>query len=107
MINVTDESFIEIIGNSKYVLADFNAKWCGPCKALHPVLERIEKDYKDKITFISVDVEDCADAAENYRIMSVPTMICFKDGEPVSGLKMVGSMPETKIREKLEALMAE
>lgn len=105
MIHITDSSFEEALQQSKLVLVDFGAQWCGPCKSLQPVLEKLEKEYEGKITFLKADVEECSDTAESYRIMSVPTMICFKDGEMVQGMKMVGAMPEAKIRENLEKLL--
>lgn len=105
MIHITDSTFEETLAKSKYVLVDFGAQWCGPCKSLQPVLEKLEKEYDGRITFIKADVEECTDAAESYRIMSVPTMICFKEGEMVPGTKMVGAMPEAKIRENLEKLL--
>jgi len=105
MIHITDSTFEETLQQNKLVLVDFGAQWCGPCKSLMPVLEKLEKEYEGKITFAKADVEECTDTAESYRIMSVPTMICFKDGEMVPGMKMVGAMPEAKIRENLEKLL--
>jgi len=105
MIHITDSTFEETLSQSKYVLVDFGAQWCGPCKSLQPVLEKLEKEYEGRVAFIKADVEECADTAESYRIMSVPTMLCFKDGEMVAGTKMVGAMPEAKIKDNLEKLL--
>lgn len=105
MNNVTDQSFEETLSKSQYVLVDFGAQWCGPCKSLQPVLEKLEAEYEGRVTFIKADVEECSDTAESYRIMSVPTVLCFKGGEMVPGTKMVGAMPEAKIRENLEKLL--
>jgi len=105
MINTTDSNFEETLSKSQYVFVDFGAQWCGPCKSLHPVIEKLEKEYEGRVMFVKADVEECSDTAESYRIMSVPTMLCFKDGELVPGTKMVGAMPEAKIRENLEKLL--
>lgn len=105
MLNITDSTFEEALAKSTCVLVDFGAQWCGPCKSLHPILEKLEKEYEGRITFIKADVEECTETAEAYRIMSVPTMLCFKDGAMVPGTKMVGAMPEAKIKENLEKLL--
>lgn len=105
MINITDSTFEEALAKSPRVLVDFGAQWCGPCKSLHPILEKLEKEYEGRVTFIKADVEECTETAEAYRIMSVPTMLCFKDGAMVPGTKMVGAMPEAKIKENLEKLL--
>ena len=105
MIHVTDASFEEITTQNERVLVDFGAQWCGPCKSLQPILEKLEKEYEGKVVFAKADVEECTDTAESFRIMSVPTMICFHNGELVPGTKMVGAMPESKIKENLEKLL--
>ena len=104
-VTITSENFETLVGGDKLVVIDFWAQWCGPCKSLHPILEKLEKEYEGRVTFIKADVEECTEAAETYRIMSVPTMLCFKDGELVPGTKMVGAMPEAKIKENLEKLL--
>lgn len=76
MIHLEKENFDELIKEGKY-LVDFYAEWCGPCKMLAPILEQLE----DKINIIKINVDEHDDLAMKYRVMSIPTLIFFKDGE--------------------------
>ena len=73
----------QVLADNKSVFVDFYADWCGPCKMVGPVLEEISKDYTD-IKFVKVNVDDNPEIAQQYGIMSIPTMICFKNGEKVA-----------------------
>lgn len=74
-------NFNELI-NKEVVLVDFSATWCGPCKMLSPVIEELSCERRD-IKFVKVDVDECRDIAKNYGIMSVPTLILFKNGKEI------------------------
>lgn len=76
MIHLEKENFDELIKEGKY-LVDFYAEWCGPCKMLAPILEQLE----DKINIIKINVDEHDDLAMKYRVMSIPTLIFFEDGE--------------------------
>lgn len=79
-----------VIESKKTVLVDFFATWCGPCKMLTPILEEVEKEKTNDVEFCKVDVDQSFDLAKSYGVMSVPTLILFKDGaevERVIGLK--------------------
>ena len=88
----------KVLVDNKSVFVDFYADWCGPCKMVGPVLEEISKDYTD-IKFVKVNVDDNPEIAQQYGIMSIPTMIGFKNGEKVAS--SLGFMP----REELEAVV--
>ena len=82
------------------VLVDFFATWCGPCKMLSPVLEGVAEKMKDKVTIVKVDVDRSPDLAAKFGVMSVPTMIMFKNGRQVDAFS--GYMPEANLMANIE-----
>mgnify|MGYP001179516569 CR=1 FL=1 len=89
--NVTDQNFDEAIKEG-LVLADFWATWCGPCKMIAPVLEELDAEMGDQVKIIKVDVDENPDTAGKFGIMSIPTLIIFKDGQKVD--QLVGFQPK-------------
>ena len=90
--SVKDDTFeTEVLKSGAPVLVDFSATWCGPCRALAPILEGLAKDYTGKVKFVTVDIDEARDTAIRFGIMSVPTMILFKDGGVVKTLTGVTS----------------
>ena len=85
---------------SGIVLVDFYADWCGPCKMLSPVLEGVAEKMKDKVTIVKVDVDRSPDLAAKFGVMSVPTMIMFKNGRQVDAFS--GYMPEANLMANIE-----
>ena len=83
-------------------MVDFWAPWCGPCRVLTPVLEEINGE-RDDIRVVSLNVDDNQQTAAQYEVMSIPTMILFKDGKMVG--KMVGAMPKRKLLDQLEPVL--
>ena len=77
------ENFNDIIKSGKLTLVDFYATWCGPCKMIHPVLEQLKDELGDSIRIIKIDVDKNEAISSQYRIMSVPTFMLFKNGEVV------------------------
>lgn len=77
------ENFNDIIKSGKLTLVDFYATWCGPCKMMHPILEQLKEDLGESIRIIKIDVDKNEAISTQYRIMSVPTFMLFKNGEAV------------------------
>ena len=96
---VNTQEFNELM-NEKAILVDFFATWCGPCKMLSPVLEGVAEKMKDKVTIVKVDVDRSPDLAAKFGVMSVPTMIMFKNGRQVDAFS--GYMPEANLMANIE-----
>ena len=73
--------FSEVIKNSKPTLVDFYATWCGPCKMMHPILDKLKENVGDAVSILKIDVDKNQELSAQYRIQSVPTLMIFKDGE--------------------------
>jgi len=100
-VAVTDGTFqAEVLEAETPVLVDFWAEWCQPCKMVAPVLEKIANDQDGKLKIAKVDIEQNPVLTNEYRIRNIPTMMLFKDGQPVEVL--LGFMPEGKILARLE-----
>ena len=98
-IKVTNKEFNEIISNENITLIDFYADWCGPCKALSPVIDEISLERMD-ITVGKVNVDTERDLAEKYKVRSIPTMVIFKGGKEIE--RMVGFLPKEEILSKIK-----
>lgn len=100
---VQKDEFEKIICENKPTIVDFFATWCGPCKMLSPILEKVEEDSKGEFNIIKVDVDESYDVAKKYGIMSVPTMIIFKDGDEQE--KIVGLRQKNQIEEAVRSYL--
>lgn len=96
IVKATDQNFKEETGEG-LVLADFWAEWCGPCKMIAPVLEEIDTEMSEKVKIVKLDVDNNQETAGNFGVMSIPTLIFFKDGEIVD--KVVGYQPKEALVE--------
>ncbi|GAA4704746.1 thioredoxin [Brevibacillus fulvus] len=95
IVNVTDQTFSQDVEQGGTVLVDFWAPWCGPCKMIAPVLEQIDGEIGDQLTIAKVNVDDNPETAGRFGIMSIPTLLVFKDGQPVD--KIVGFQPKAAL----------
>jgi thioredoxin 1 len=91
IVNATDQTFTQETSEG-LVLVDFWAPWCGPCKMIAPVLEELDGDMSDKVKIIKLDVDENQETAQKYGVMSIPTLLLFKDGEVVD--QVVGFQPK-------------
>ena len=103
-LEINDSNFKEVVLESdKPVLVDFWATWCGPCKALSPVIDEVSNEFEGKAVVCKCNVDDAADAPAEYGVRNIPTLLFFKNGELKD--KLVGSTNKAAIAEKLNALL--
>ena len=100
-INSVDE-YVKALKENNNLVVDFWAPWCGPCKALAPVLERVSNDYPD-VTFVKVNIDENRALAQNNNVTSIPTLKYFKEGQAVA--TQVGMSSLTQIEEKVNSLL--
>lgn len=102
-IHFTDENFNqEVLSSDIPVLVDFYADWCGPCKMLAPVIEALAAEYEGKVKIGKLNVDNAPDTAQKFGIMSIPTLLYFKNGEPVN--KSIGVVAKSEIEQVLNSL---
>ena len=103
-IAVDEGNFEELVLQAKIpVLVDFWATWCGPCRMVAPVVEELAEDYDGRISFGKVDVDQNPRIASQYGIMSIPSLLIFKDGKPVSNI--VGFRPKDQLKKNLDDVL--
>jgi thioredoxin 1 len=105
--SIADENnFQNVVLQSKSpVVVDFWAQWCAPCLAAAPVLEELEKEYTGKIDFTKVNVDENGPLAAKYGIAAIPTMLIFKDGQPVQ--QIIGYKPKKELKKVLDEVLGE
>jgi thioredoxin 1 len=100
IVQLDDATFDEHVKASDVpVLVDFWAEWCGPCKMIAPILEEIAAEQGGKITIAKLNVDDSLDIARRYEVMSIPTLLLFKDGEPKA--RLVGAKPKAQLLQEI------
>ncbi|MBC7643939.1 MAG: thioredoxin [Thermoleophilia bacterium] len=98
--HVSDANFaVEVEGAATPVLVDFWAEWCGPCRQMNPVLAEYAAEYDGKVKVVKLNVDDNPETAKRFQVLSIPTMLLFKDGDAVKSL--VGAMPKGRLESAL------
>jgi len=99
---ITDATFDEVVGSSeKPILVDFWAEWCGPCKTIAPILEEFASEQSDKFVIGKLDVDSNVATATKFSVMSIPTLLLFKDGEVIA--RLVGAKPKGALLQEITA----
>ena len=101
MVKIVNSSEFKEIVKEGLTIVDFFATWCGPCKMLAPIFESLSKEMSDKVDFAKIDIDRSLEIAQEYKVVSVPTMIIFKNGKEVQ--RMVGFTPKEQIKSKIKA----
>ena len=103
--DVTDQNFAtEVLASEKPIMVDFWAEWCGPCRAVSPILDQIATEHADKIDVVKLNVDDNPETAMNYQITSIPTMKVFRAGEVVK--TVIGAKPKPALEADLQEFLA-
>jgi len=106
VVELTDATFEqEVLKSDIPALVDFWAAWCGPCRMLGPVIDKLSEseEYKDKFKFCKLNVDENPQMSQKYQVMSIPLVLFFKNGEKVD--QSLGAVPENVIKEKINAIM--
>ena len=102
-VEVTDQNFTDVISGDTPVLVDFWAEWCGPCKMMNGPLEELAGENAGKLSVAKLDVDANQSIAMQYEVMSIPTMIIFKDGEPQK--RLVGARSKAQLESELASFI--
>ena len=103
-LNITDDQFeSEVLQSDIPVIVDFWATWCGPCKMIAPILEEVAGEYADKVKIVKIDVDSNSQTAAKHNIMSIPSLLFFKNGEVVD--QVVGAIPKAQLTARLDKMV--
>ncbi len=105
IIELTTDSWDkEVLQSSGLVMVDFWAVWCGPCRMIAPTVEELAKEYAGKVKVGKLNTDENSEIAGKYKIMGIPTIMFFKDGQKVD--QVVGAVPKPQLKSKIESLLA-
>lgn len=99
-----DGNFFEAVKKEKYMVVDFWAPWCGPCRIISPIVDQLAKEYSGRVTFGRLNVDDNPRVSSEFGIQSIPTLLFFKQGEAVDGV--IGAMPKEMLKSRIERFIS-
>jgi len=94
----------EVVNSSGLILVDFWAVWCGPCRIIAPTVEELAKEYSGKVKVMKLNTDENPDIASRYKIMGIPTIMFFKDGQKID--QIVGAVPKPQLKAKIDSLLS-
>lgn len=103
-IHVTDADFDQVVKENPYVVVDFWAEWCAPCRAIEPIIEDLAKKYAGKIKFAKLNSDENPKKVQEYMVMGIPTILFFRDGKLVD--QVVGAMPRGPFEDRVKRHLA-
>ncbi|HXQ18500.1 MAG TPA: thioredoxin [Acidimicrobiales bacterium] len=104
IVELVDATFDEHVKAAEVpVLVDFWAEWCGPCKVIAPILEEIAEEQAGKLQIVKLNIDDNLDVTRRYDVMSIPTLLLFKDGEPKA--RLIGAKPKGQLLQEISAYL--
>ncbi len=103
-LKFTEDNFeAEVLKSDKVVLVDFYADWCGPCKMMAPIIEKLAEEYEGQAVIGKLNVDEESVVSSRYRVLSIPTLMFFKDGKEAD--RIVGAVDKAEVENKLKSLM--